>query len=265
MFGLGLLFTLAIAPYAFLYLSGQQYGSSKNYEFVIYILKNFFPPNISDAPAVLISFIKITMMNGVLPIAIVSIIILSFIKNKERRDLNLTLIWMIGILMISIVIPFFIGLIEKIFRLIPIESVLTRGLRYAYPLLLLLFVWALAEISKNTKKKAISFIVIMIGILFLLFYGISQKEYFLYPWQKIEYLFLQGKPVCITDEIKGQAIESIKNLTPPGSKIFAYSWKGIETTEFYEIRYAALRPLVFHIRDGGSYLYMNYDKLKNVV
>ena len=262
MLGLGLLFAITIAPFAFLVLPSQQQGSSANYEFVFHILKTFFPANIVEVSETLMGFIKITMMNGVLPITFFSIIVLSIIVNRKKGDFNLTLIWIIGILTSSIAIPFFVRLIEKIFRIIPIEIILTRGLRYAYPLFLLLFVWALAEVFQRAKKKIIGSVVIMIGMLFLLFYGISQKEYFTYSWQKLDFLFLQGKPVCLTNEIKSQAIDSIRNLTPPGSKIFAYTWRGIETTEFYEIRYAALRPLVFNFKDSMYFTFRNYEKLQ---
>lgn len=261
--GLGSLFIFMIAPYAFLILPSQQRAVSVDYDFVFYILKTFFPLNIVEAPEVLMGFIKITLLNGVLPLAVLSMVILLIINNRRKTDINLTLIWIIGIIVSSIVIPLFVRLIEKIFRLIPIEIILTRGLRYIYPLFLLLIVWALAEIFQRSKKRIISSAVIVIGVIFLFFYGYSQREYFSYPWQKIEYLFLQGKPVCLTNEIKAQAIDLIKNLTPPGSKIFAYTWTGIETTEFYEIRYAALRPLVFNFKDSMYFVYRNYDKLKD--
>jgi len=262
LFGLGLLFIIVIAPYAFFILPGQQQVISEDYDFVFHILKTFFPPNIVEVPEVLMGFIKITLLNGILPIAFLSIILLSIIKNRGKSDIYLTLIWIIGILTISIAIPFFVRIIEKIFRIIPIEIILTRGLHFVYPLFLLLIVWALAEIYQRSKKRIISSVVIVIGVIFLLVYGISQKEYFSYSWQKLEFLFLQGKQVCLTNGIKGQAIESIKNLTPPGSKIFAYTWKGIETTEFYEIRYVALRPLAFNFKDSMYFTYRNNEKLK---
>lgn len=260
--GLGLIFIIIIVPYTYIFLPSHQIGVSQEYEFIIHILKTFFPPNIFDVPAVILGFIKITLMNGVLPIGFLSIIILFYIKNKERSDINLTIIWIFGILLVSIAIPFFERLIERIFRLIPIEVVLTRGLRYVYPLLLLFFVWALNEIFQRARNRTISSVVIAIGILFLCIYGISQRDYFLFAWQKLDYLFFQGKPVCPLNEVKDKAIYLINKSTPPGSKILAYTWKGIETTEFYEIRYAALRPLVFNFKDSGFLWYSNYEKLK---
>jgi hypothetical protein len=260
--GLGFLYLIVIIPFAIFIIPGQHIGASVDYEFIFHILKTFLPANIVEVPDILMGFIKITMLNGVLPIACLSIIVLSILKKFKNSDIYLSLIWIVGILTSSIAIPFFVRIVEKIFRIIPMEIILTRGLRYIYPLLLLLFVWAMAEVFQRAEKKIVLSIVIVIGMMFLLFYGISQREYFAYSWQKIEYLFLGGKPVCLTNETKGQAIEAISNLTPPGSRIFTYTWRGIETTEFYEIRYAALRPLVFNFKDSMYFTFRNYDKLQ---
>lgn len=261
--GLGLLFLLIISPYLILYLKSQSASVQKNYEFVIHVIQTFFPRNISDAMTILRDFIKITFHKGVLPIIVILLIFyLLIFTDGQRIRFKLIFIWLAGIFAISIIIPMVIGLFEKILRIIPTESsLLTRGYRYLYPLLLIIMTIILAEITRLSINKKITLLVYLVSIIFLFCYGFTQREYFNYPAQKIK-SWITSTPVCFTNEVKSRAIESIRDLTPIGSRIFVYSWKGIDTTEFYEIRYFALRPLVFHVRDGGIFVVMDYEKLK---
>lgn len=261
---LGFLFLLFISPYLANYLRSQPIGMKKDYEFVYYIIKTFFPRNITDALTVLRDFIGLTFRNGILLIALIMMILFLFLFSKnEKEKYKIVYIWIAGIFIISIVLPFLIGLIEKLLRIIPTESsLLTRGYRYLLPLIFLMITTILANVTEKYNNRNVKFLLYAGSILFLLYYGYSQREYFKYPMQKLESWF-NSKPVCFTNEVKSRAMESIRELTPVGSKIFIYSWKGIDTTEFYEIRYFSLRPLVFHIRDGGIFAVMDYEKLRD--
>ncbi len=261
--GLGIFFLLIISPYLSTYLKSQSSGVEKDYEFVYHVIQTFFPRNIADALTILKEFVGLTFSNGILPIAVVLMIFyLLLLRGSENNKYKIIFAWLAGIFVISIIIPVIVGFIEKLLRIIPTESsLLTRSYRYLYPLLLIIIFAILADIAHKSLSKTLTSIIISGSVIFLFCYGFSQKDYFKYPLQKLESL-INSKPVCFTNEVKSQAMESIRELTPVGSKTFVYSWKGIETTEFYEIRYFALRPLVFHVRDGGIFVVMDYEELK---
>ncbi len=262
--GQGFLFMVLITPYAINFLPGHQYGSSIDYDFVIYVLKNFFPNNIFNVGEVLISFVKMTLMNGIFIFALMSIFISFILFSKEiKEQIRLILIWSAGILFVSILIPFVERLVEKIFRLIPFEVVLTRGIRFIYPLMLLVIVITFSNLYLRSRGKNIKNLIIIFGLVLISIYSFLERNILIYEWQKIKPFNTDSSSDCRDIENKSQAIKSIEIMTPPGSKILSYTWDGVETVEFYEIRYAALRPLVFNFKDSGQFAYRDYDKLKS--
>jgi hypothetical protein len=52
-------------------------------------------------------------------------------------------------------------------------------------------------------------------------------------------------------------IDALRAQTPPGARIFDFSVADSSASGMLSIRYAALRPLVYTVRDAGLYLYMN--------
>ena len=102
LFGLGFLFVIIVAPFIFfLYLPGQPPVTADQYRLQMYILNTFYPNNLAEVPEILMKFLEITLLNGVLPAAIVSIVLLSAIKKILKSDIHLVFIWIIAILTFS--------------------------------------------------------------------------------------------------------------------------------------------------------------------
>lgn len=262
MFGLGLLFVLAASPFAINYFSFHVQGSSQNYDEIISIIKNFFPKNLLDVPAALSDFGKIITKNGLLPLSILGLILLWVLRKPDRTKLKIVIIWTAGLICIVILVPYVEQIIERYFKLLPLETELLRGIRYLVPIMLILCIWPLSELNQRLKNRTAALVFAAAGLLFTGLWVNSYQPDFDKIGQAIGCLE-QGKLVCITNDEQTNLMQAIIKDVPPGAPIFAYTSGGPSLSYSLEIRYVTERPLVYTFKDRGLLGYANHTELLN--
>ncbi len=260
MFINGLILLLVAAPFILNYLGHHVQGQSLNYDLVYYIIDTFFPPNLINVPAAVGQFLFITLISGLLPLAVVAFILLRILKRDEPEGLRLILGWMAGLALMSIFIPWIEHTIERYLRMVPYETELTRGLRYFVPFMLLICLWTLSELQRRWRNPARAKWVAYIGALLVGLWVITNPpdpEFF----QKTVACLAKGQVVCSTPTDMGLALDAIKEQVPPGAPIFSSSAMLSDGSYSLGVRYMALRPLVFSFKDRGLLAYSNAQAL----
>ena len=72
-----------------------------------------------------------------------------------------------------------------------------------------------------------------------------------------------GKLVCGETRDSAGLITTLRSQTPPGSKIFNFNVDDSSTSNALSIRYDALRPMVYTVRDAGLFIYTNRSALRD--
>lgn len=262
MLGLGLIFLLAASPFAINYFSYHVQGSSQNYEEIISIIKNFFPKNLLDVPAALSDFGTIIIQNGLLPMSVLGLALLWVLRRPDRTRLKIVLIWTAGLICIVILVPYVEQIIERYFKLLPIETELLRGIRYLVPIMLILCLWPLSELNQRLKNRMVALAFAAAGLIFTGLWVNAYQPDFDKIGQAIGCLG-QGKLVCITNDEQTALMQAIIKNVPQNAPIFAYTSGGPSLSYSLEIRYAAERPLVYTFKDRGLLGYANHAELLN--
>lgn len=174
--------------------------------------------------------------------------------------------WLIGILLVSGLLPIIESIVFAYLKQIPPEFELVRTLRYSVPLLLLAALFAIKmgadQLGQNRAlpdaRTMSAFIAA--GILLLLVWGISSQgkdsEFYGVFRQNLR-CWLGGQLVCDLASAQMDFIDTmdvIREETPVGARIFS---EGQEVA----VRYYALRPLVFTYKDGAPLAYTNQEQL----
>jgi hypothetical protein len=139
---------------------------------------------------------------------------------------------------------------------------LIRPLKDVVLAIFILSIWGLCALqetmSQSIKSAYISSVIsVLIGLMFVFY--VHRKDptvvRFVYPtihaW--LHGNLLPGKTT--KDLIHVEAIRAVRRFTPEKSKIFVASDFALQ------VRYAALRPVVYAYKDGGSFAFSNYDAL----
>ena len=63
--------------------------------------------------------------------------------------------------------------------------------------------------------------------------------------------------VCSGPRAQADFITALRTQTPEGARIFNFNQDDKNTTNALSIRYDALRPLVYTVRDAGLFIYAN--------
>jgi hypothetical protein len=158
--------------------------------------------------------------------------------------------------------------------------VLIRPLKDVVLVIFILSIWGLCALqermSQSIKSAYISSVIsVLIGLMFVFY--VHRKDptvvHFVYPtihaWLHgnllpgttnglipIEKLERNLNYIVKLGDLKDvEAIRAVRRFTPEKSKIFVASDFALQ------VRYAALRPVVYAYKDGGSFAYSNYDAL----
>jgi hypothetical protein len=260
MLGLGALFLAAASPFILNYMTHHIQGKSADYKLVYSIIINHFPKNLLNVPAAMMDFLSITFKSGILPGSIIGLFIVWMLQRHDRSVLKLILFWTVGILLVSVVLPWIEQSIERWYRIIPIETELVRGIRYFVFFMLTFCLWPLAELSKRLKSSAVVKTAFACGIiitgLWMIVYHPNQQVL----GKNID-CFTHGSVICVSSTDDSALIDAIRTKTPQDARFFASFANSTKMTFALPIRSSALRSLVYTFKDRGMMVYSNNEEL----
>ena len=175
MLGLGALFLIPIIPFAINYLSYNLRGQGADYNTVMTVLQTYSPANLLDPLAALGAFLWNMTRDLLLPVALVGFAGTWVLLKKDRTPVKVVLLWMAGLFFTSILIPLVEGIVERQFHILPLETELVRCIRYFVPLLLLFWLWPLAELAPRLANQSARNAVLAMGIMLFGFWGATNR------------------------------------------------------------------------------------------
>ncbi len=260
MVGLGVLFLAAIAPFAINYFSYQTRGQVADYNTVMAVLQAYSPANLLNAPAALGNFLWNMTRSLLIPVALVGFVATWLLKKSDRMSVKVVLVWMAGIFIISILIPFSERMVEQHFHILPIETELVRCIRYLVPLLLLFWLWPLAEAGPRFVNPQARRAVFALGIVLFGFWGVTNRPAVRDMLQAVT-CFSKARLVCGSDRPIDDLIITLRTQTQPGEGMLFFNEDTAYISQTLSVRYSAMRPLVYTSRDSGILGYSNRSAL----
>jgi len=258
MLGLGLVFLLALAPFALNYLSYRGGDAAADYETVMTVLHTYWPENLLDVPAALGNFLWNATRSLLLPLALVGMIMGRLPKSLYRR---MVFLWLAGLFIASILLPFAERLIEARYHLLPLETELLRGIRYFVPLLLIFWLWPLAEWTSRPLSPRLRVGLMALGILLVGFWGATNRPA-IGDMLDAAACLRRGRLVCAEPRPLDELLTSLQVQTRPGESVLFFNQEETHTSQTITVRYLALRPLAYTRRDVGLLGYGNRAALE---
>ena len=260
---LGALFLASISPFLVHYLSFHAHGQTSNYELVYDIMKMRFSRGSFDIPEAFMDFIW--EIRYVIFLAIVGAVITFRFRQSDRRKTNLLLIWIMGLLLISVFVPLVEQRISLSLGRIPFEKDLIRGMRYTIPLLMLFWLLPLVRTEGRTRNPIL---VCTVGLILTFSWAHNKRGWDELPspntaLQALENWF-GGYFVREPEEHMAlrTTLENLSRLAPIGSRILPLApLEPPYTFSMLAVRYFCLRPIVYSFKDGGTFAYSNHDQL----
>ena len=167
---------------------------------------------------------------------------------------------MAGIFISSVLIPFAEQVIESHFHILPLETELVRCIRYFVPLLLLFWIWPLAEWAPRLTSPRGRWAVIALGILLFGFWSGTNRPAVRDIFQTFV-CFTKARLVCPAPGPLNELILALRTQTQPGEGVLVFNEDTAYISQSLSVRYAALRPLVYTLRDSGILGYSNRSAL----
>lgn len=260
MAGLGVLFLAAIAPFAINYFSYQARGEVVDYSTVMAVLQAYSPANLLNAPAALGNFLWNMTRSLLIPVALVGFVATWLLKKSDCMPVKVVLVWMTGIFIISILIPFTERMVEQHFHILPLETELVRCIRYLVPLFLSFWLWPLAEAAPRFVNPQARRAVFALGIVLFGFWGATNRPAVRDMLQAVS-CFSKARLVCVSDRPIDDLIITLRTQTQPGEGVLFFNEDTAYTSQTLSVRYSAMRPLVYTSRDSGILGYSNRSAL----
>jgi len=257
---LGLVFSAALIPYLIIYLSSYQGGSSAtDYNLLYTIITEYFPDNIYDMPAALTAFFALISVNGLVWFALAGLMISLVFLPAERKNLAQIVFWMLGLLLVAILLPWLEQVIEKQFRIVPLQTELVRGIRYFVPLMLILWIFPLAGLAGRLKNRWLVRGLMALGVVSAVFWVAVNPLQPVNELRNATACLAQGKLICPIRQELAQTLEAVKTITPENATfaVMRQNWNNGT-----DVRYLSLRPLVYAFKDKGFLVYSNHAVLK---
>jgi hypothetical protein len=257
---LGLAFSAALVPYLIIYLSYHQGGSSAgDYNLLYTIITEYFPDNLYDMPAALSAFFAMISSHGLVWFALAGLVLSFTLLPTERKNLSQITFWMLGLLLVAILLPWLEQIIEKQFRIIPLQTELVRGIRYFVPLMLILWIFPLAGLAGRLKNRWLVRGLMAVGVISAVFWMAVNPLQPVGELQKAAACLASGKIICPVKQEFAQTLAAIKTITPEKSTfaVMRQDWNNGT-----ELRYLSLRPLVYAFKDKGFLTYSNHAVLQ---
>jgi hypothetical protein len=215
-----------------------------------------------NVPAAILDFLTTTFKSGILPGSIVGLMIVWILQRHERGILKLVLLWILGIALVSVLLPWIEQSIERWYRIIPIETELVRGIRYFVFFMLLLCLWPLAELSRRLKPAFASRTAIACGIIITGLWMIAYHPDLQVLGKTVD-CFSRGSVICVSSNNESTLLEAIRTKTPQDARFFASFANNPLRSFALPIRTAGLRSLVYTFKDRGMMVYSNNEELSS--
>jgi hypothetical protein len=261
MLGLGLLFVLALSPFALNFLSYQARGASPDYELVMGVLNTYVGQLLMNPVAAFAQFATDAVFELLLPLAALGFYLLWRFGRVERTLLVLVVTWFSGVMIVTLGVTSLERVVESALRVPPVDTELVRGMRYLVPLLLIFWLWPLAELAPRFVHRRAALAAGLVGVLLLGGWTLTHTPEA--RWMLNASLCLaRGQLVCGDDREINELIMALRQ-TPQGSRVWYFneSEKGASLT--LAVRYLALRPLVYTDRDSGLFVYTDRPRLES--
>ncbi len=250
MLGLGMLFLAALTPFAINYLSYRGNDPAADYTAVMPILQTYSPENLFNVPAAVGDFLWNMTRSLLVPVSLAGFVVTWILKKSDRVQVKLVLMWAAGIFIASVLIPFTERIVEQQLQILPLETELVRCIRYLVPLLLLFWLWPLAEWTHRVSKIQSRWAAFLLGIVLVGFWGATNRPAVGDMLEAVK-CFSQAHLVCATPRPLDELVGVLRTETQAGEGIFFYNQDLSATSQSLSVRYAALRPLVYSYRDSG--------------
>lgn len=261
MLGLGVLFLVPLVPFALNYLSFNLRGQSADYTTVMTILQTYQPANLMNAPAALGAFLVNMTRSLLLPVGLAGLVVTWVLKKGERTALKVVLVWMAGIFITSILIPSAERLLEQRLHILPLETELVRGIRYFIPLLLLFWLWPFTEGLPRLVNPILQRGALVLALLLAGFWSATNRPA-LGDMLDAGLCMVRGRLVCASPRPIDELLIALRTQSQPGEGVIFYTQDTAYTSQTLSVRYEALRPLVYTLRDSGILGYSNRSALQ---
>ena len=260
---LGLVFLATILPFAISYLSNHAYGETIEYELVHSLMAGRYSPGALDLSRAFGDFLIILFdretiftLTGLIGIPIS----LRPEAPESRQKFRLIVAWFMGLLIVAVVVPLIDHGISNMNDRLPYQVDLTRNLRYVFLFLSIFALGGIREmahwlnnIDGNLPRNS-DLVSPLLGGLFLFWMIQFHLPIFATnSWNCI----VEGDLFCPRENKELQKLDildAIKRETPEGAKIMPMDLQ-------MEVRYYALRPIIFAQRDIGVLSYTNPERL----
>jgi hypothetical protein len=267
MFTLGLVFVVTVLPWVlnFLLVHERPASAAVNYNDVVGIIADRVGAELLDVGIALTLWLKEVSS---WPFwfyslwAVAGSVVLWSQRRDLRADIKLVAVWCLGIVFVAVGLTFVEQTICRIYDLKRFQMDSVRGVKYLVPIMLLMCVWSLAGISRQFQTGSLKRTLAMLlgAVITTIWVYQSPPVTFIQTAKAWAHGSLTPRPS--KDEIGTvEAISAIKENTKPGSRI-------LPLVIPLEIRYAALRPVVYAYKDGGIFADTNlgslleWDKIK---
>ena len=260
---LGFIFLVTILPFVVSYLSNHTYGETIEYDLVYSLMAGRYSPGALDLSRAFGEFLIILFdretiftLAGVIGIPIS----LMLGTPESTQKFRLIVTWFMGLLIVAVIVPSIDHGIANMTNRLPYQVDLTRNLRYVFLFLSIFALGGIREmahwlnnIDGNLPRNS-DLVSPLLGGLFLFWMIQFHLPIFATnSWNCIA----EGDLFCpreVEDLQKLEILDVIKNETPEGAKIMPMDLE-------MEIRYYALRPVIFAQRDIGVLSYANSARL----
>jgi hypothetical protein len=193
--------------------------------------------------------------------ALLSVGLLWLSSKPDRRNTTVLITVITGVVAFTVLLPAAEYLATTSSE-VPFQTDLVRPLKYVVPVIFILSVWGLCAaqrgLNRSIKSKhALSFIGLLVGVIFVICVHRKNSDVarFVYPTVRA---WMHGKLLPqqpLTHLASLEAIRAVRDFTPEKSKVFV-------AAEFpLQVRYAALRPVVYAFKDGWFFTISNYAGL----
>ena len=175
--------------------------------------------------------------------ALAAMAILWWRRPANRAVWRLTLVWLLGILLVSVGLPLLIQLAGGNPHTTSTQRVLIRNLRFLFPLLLIQCVWALAELEKGARRPGTRGAILACGV-FLSAVWLRANPPML--WQ--QEVAREGGWGRSRDPDTLAILQAVKEQTPLTARLLSFEDGRFEASA---IRYFSLRSLAYCYKDVG--------------
>jgi hypothetical protein len=206
------------------------------------------------------AFLRNGTRSLLLPVALTGFVITWLLKKNDRTLVKIVILWMAGIFITSVLIPFAEQMIEQRLHILPLETELVRCIRYFVPLLLLFWIWPLAEWTARLIHPQASRAAFALGVLLLGFWGATNRPAVRDIYQTFV-CFTKARLVCPAPGPLNELVLTLRTRTQPGEGVLVFNQDTAYVSQSLSVRYAALRPLVYTLRDSGILGYSNRSAL----